>query len=151
MKCLLRAVGIYLMTAGGLLALGGAAAAIAYREPILLLAIPMAPVWILAGVLVTTSFAAEVNWDEEALRLTCVFGTRRVFWKDVQWYRTLAALPRRCGGVTLFALLRYTRHLGSAQKSGWAVVMLPGDRVPSWLEAFEAGLDQRRRGERPLR
>lgn len=147
MKWFLRAVGIYLITAGGLLALGGAAAAIAYREPILLLAIPVAPVWILAGVIVITSLAAEVAWDEEALRLTCAFGTRRVFWKDVQWHRTLAALSRRNGGVVLFALVKYTGRLDSAQKSGWAVVMLPGDRVSSWLNACEAGLDQRRRGE----
>ena len=146
-KCFLRAVGIYLITAGGLLVVGGAAAAIGYREPILLLAIPVAPVWILAGVIVITSLAAEVGWDEDALRLTCAFGTRRVLWKDVQWHRTLAALPRRRGGVVLFALLKYTRHLGSAQTSGWAVVMLPGGRVLSWLKACEAGLDHRRRGE----
>ena len=151
MKCFLRAVGIYLITAGGLLALGGTAAAIGYREPILLLAIPVAPVWIFAGVIVITWLAAEVAWDGEALRLTYAFGTRRVFWKDVQWHRTLAALPRRRGGVVLFALVKYTRRLGSAQKSGWAVVMLPGDRVSSWLEACEAGLDQRKRGQPPLR
>jgi len=147
MKWFLRAVGIYLITAGGLLALGGAAAAIAYREPILLLAILVAPVWIIAGVIVITSLAAEVAWDEEALRLTCAFGTRRVFWKDVQRHRTLAALSRRRGGVVLFELVKYTRRLGSAQRSGWAVVMLPGNRVSSWLEACEAGLGHRRRGE----
>ena len=146
MKCFLRAVGIYLITAGGLLVVGGAAAAIGYREPILLLAILVAPVWILAGVIVITSLATEVAWDEEALRLTCAFGTRRVFWKDVQWHRILAASSRQ-GGVVLFALVKYTRHLGSAQTSGWAVVMLPGDRVSSWLKACEAGLGQRRRGE----
>ena len=100
-----------------------------YGDPILLFGVVVAPVWFLAGVIVITSCAAEVAWDEETLRLTFAFSTRRVAWKDVQWCRTFAALPRRRGGMVLFVFLKYARSLESSGTSGWALVMLPGDAV----------------------
>jgi len=48
-----------------------------YGDPILLFGVAVAPVWFLAGVIVITSCAAEVAWDEEALRRAMIAAIHR--------------------------------------------------------------------------
>ena len=144
----LRLAGTYLIAGAGLLVVAGLVAAIRAGEPLFaLLALPVVPVWLAAGFLMTTSLVSEARWDEDSLYLALAFETRVVDWSQVLWARALTVHVWPIPGGTVFMVLKYRRPVRGRAKSAWALLALSRGRLSSWPGAHSGIAPSRRESE----
>lgn len=129
----LRLASTFLIAGAGLLAVAGLVTAVRADEPLIVLfVLPIVPVWLGAGLLMTTSLASEAIWDGDTLYLALAFETRAVGWREILSVRAVPFQVWPIPGATVFMLLKYRRSVRGQAKSAWALLALPSERLSSW-------------------
>jgi len=102
-------------------------------EPLfVLVALPIAPVWLGVGLLMITSLVSEAIWDGDNLYLSLAFETRVVSWREILWVRAVSVHVWPIPGGTVFMLLKYRRLVRGQAKSAWAFLALSDRLLSSW-------------------
>lgn len=129
----LRLAGTFLIAGAGLVVVAVLVAAVRAGEPLfVLVALPIAPVWLGAGLLMVTSLVSETSWDGDNLYLSLAFETRVVNWREILWVRAVNVHVWPIPGRTVFMLLKYRRPVRGQAKSAWALLALSDERLSSW-------------------
>ncbi len=147
-KGFLRLASTFLIAGAGLLVVAGVVASVRAGEPLLvLLVLPIVPVWLGAGLLMITSLASEASWDGDTLYLSLAFETRAVIWREVLSVRAVPVHVWPIPGTTVFMLLRYRRPVRGLARSAWALLALPTERLSSWPSPPRGAASSRRNSE----
>jgi hypothetical protein len=145
----LRLAGTFLIAGAGLLVVVGLVAAVRSGEPqLILVALPIVPLWLAAGLLMTTSLVTEACWDEESLCLALAYETKMLTWSEILRARAVTVHVWPMPGEAVFILLKYRRPVSGRAKSAWALLALSSERLSSWPSAHIALSLPRRDPER---
>lgn len=129
----LRLASTFLIAGAGLLAVAGLVTAVRADEPLIVLfVLPIVPVWLGAGLLMTTSLVSEAIWDGDTLYLSLAFETRAVSWREILSVRAVPVQVWPIPGAPVFMLLNYRHSVRGQAKSAWALLALPSERSSSW-------------------
>jgi hypothetical protein len=146
----LRLAGTYLIAGAGLIVVAVLVAAVRADEPLsVLVALPIAPVWLGVGLLMITSLVSEASWDGDNLHLSLAFETRVVKWREILRVRAVTVHVWPIPGGTVFMLLKYKRLVRGQAKSAWALLALSDQLLSSWPRPHgSAPLSRRNPGQR---
>ena len=141
----LRLAGTYLIAGAGLIVVAVLVAAVRTGEPsFVLVALPIAPVWLGVGLLMITSLASEANWNGDELYLSLAFETRVVNSREILWVRVATVRVWPIPGGTVFMLLKYRRLVRGQARSAWALMALSDQLLSSWPSPHRSAPSSRR-------
>ena len=145
----LRLAGTFLIAGAGLLVVAGLVAAVRANDlRLLLLVLPIVPVWLAAGLLMITSLVSEACWGEDTLYLALAYETRALAWSHILWARTMTVYVWPIPRESVLIVLKYRRPVRGRAKSAWALLALTNERLTSWPSAHRGLFAPRRDPER---
>jgi len=128
-----RLAGTFLIAGAGLIVVAVLVATVRADEPLsVLVALPIAPVWLGVGLLMITSLVSEARWNGDNLYLSLAFETRVVSWREILRVRTVTVHVWPIPSGTVFLLLKYRRLVRGQAKSAWALLALSDQSLSSW-------------------
>lgn len=141
----LRFAGTYLIAGAGLIVVAVLVAAVRTDHPLfVLVALPIAPVWLGVGFLMITSLVSEASWNGDDLYLSLAFETRAVNRREILWVRAVTVHVWPIPGGTAFMLLKYRRFVRGQAKSAWALLVLSDRLLSSWPSPHGSAPSSRR-------